>query len=90
MSQRKNSACHILFECDELELKRSELWQLVENCFPVQLPLSIASMSNVDKCKFILNGFNVKYENEWKPIYDAISNYIYEMTVLYDKLCETN
>ena len=66
------------------------MWQLVENCFPVQLPLSIASMSNVDKCKFMLNGFNVKYENEWKQIYDAISNYIYEMTVQYDKLCETN
>ena len=47
-------------------------------------------MSYFVRCKFILNGFNVKYTPEWQSIYTTIGNYIFKVYKEYHKKCKND
>ena len=67
---------------------REILWADVKDICPIPFVECIEVMSFNDRCIFILNGFNVHYIREWKHIYDCMSNFIYRMSVHYDKLVQ--
>ena len=48
---------------------------------------TVVAVDNVkERCKLILNGFNVKYVHEWESLYDHTSTYICELVKGYDKV----
>ncbi len=71
---------HILFDCYSLDISRNRLWDDIVNSGPTNLVHEIKNMRNVDKCKFILNGFNVPYNGEWSRLYGSLINFVYTLT----------
>ena len=43
-------------------------------------------MNVKERCKLILNGYNVKYVHEWESLYDHTSTYNCELVKDYDKV----
>ncbi len=84
---RLNTAHHLLFECPSVDALRCKLWTIVEDSSPPQFKISMQTMPDKKKCMFILNAFNVPYVQEWKSIYDSVSDFIYRVCLQYDKLC---
>ena len=76
---------HILFDCYSLDISRSRLWNDVVNSGPKKLVHDIEEMNIVDKCNFILNGFNVSYNGEWSNLYSALINFVYVLTENLEK-----
>ena len=71
-----NSLSHILFQCQCSIDKRNELWnELFQSCTG-SLRVSLNSMSNEAKTKFLINGFYSPYNNEWDEIYSHIVKYV--------------
>ena len=68
---------HILFDCYSLDISRSRLWNDVVNSGPKKLVHEIEEMNIVDKCNFILNGFNMPYNGEWSNLYCTFINFVY-------------
>ncbi len=81
-----NDISHILFECNSNVTQREMLWKNVLNSCPGKLSDSLQIMNAKEKCKMILNCFNVKYENEWKNLYNQTSNFICSLVSDYDKV----
>ena len=83
---KNNDISHILFECNSNVTKREMLWANVLSSCPGTLPDSLKVMNAKEKCKLLLNCFNVKYENEWDSLYNQTSNYICTLVNDYDQL----
>ena len=88
-STNLNTVDHVLFECPNVADVRKHWWQLFEDRCPPEFVLSVNSMSSKERCKFLLNGFNVYYNHEWKDIYDYVSHFICNVDSKYDALCPT-
>ena len=82
-----DSPTHILFECTQLFELRSLKWQDIKHSCLSPLIVSLETMNDYDKCTFILNGFNIEYTQEWKAMYDTISDFVYHLCTMYDKQC---
>jgi len=75
---------HILFDCSYFSQLRQALWCYVEEAGPPILVQHLNNMSAVEKCSFILSGFNTNYIVEWKDLYLSLSDYIYIMMKSYE------
>ncbi len=80
-----NSVTHILFDCICNVDQRVSLWNDVKVNSPAGLILDMERMSMVDRTRFILNACNVSYVKEWKHMYDALSNYIFQMCKVHNE-----
>ena len=84
---QRNSACHVLFLCPKLDELRSSLWNVAREKCPKPFVTSLQNMPPEERCAFILNGFNINYVNEWKDVYDCMSNFIHKIYIQYEYLC---
>ena len=80
-----NSIQHVLLECPSIQTQRSLLWLDIISVCPDQLRSSIESLNVYERCSFLLNAFNVRYVNEWKLLYDRVSNFISQLYKEYSK-----
>ena len=80
-----NTIHHILLECPSVQTQRAVLWCKVINSCTKQFTDSLNCMPPREKCKFLLNAFNVKYVSEWKSMYDSVSNFIVQVLDHYHK-----
>ena len=71
---------HLLFSCINSNDTRDRLWKEVCNVSPQGLVSDINKMSDIDKCKLILNGFNSLYNTEWYEIYASVIKFVYVIT----------
>ena len=63
----------------------SLLWnRFIAKC-PTQMLLEIHNMNKTRKVKFILNGMNCKYVNEWNDIYRELINFIYRIYGIWNE-----
>ena len=67
---------HILFECAHLNEIRTTVWNAVISQGPQALIRDLQSMSSIDKCKFVLNGLNSAYVQEWCNLYCSLSDFV--------------
>lgn len=84
-----NNVHHILFECQCNKDVREVLWNNVAVHCPKALFTEINNMSNSTRTTFILNAFYVKFEREWKLVYDALSLFIYNTNQKYVSILES-
>ena len=84
-----DSIVHIIFECPAIGSVREELWSHVKACSTIPFIESIDSMNAKDKCKFVLNGFNVKYMHEWKYVYASMLKFIVKVYQYYVQKVES-
>ena len=56
------------------------MWNEVLNTDPSNLVCGIDNMKHFDRCTFILNGFNVPYNGEWRKLYSALINFVFVIT----------
>ena len=81
---------HILFECSMVSTYRLELWNnLVKECIPVFVS-DLNKMSNVDKCRFILNALHVQYTPEWGCMYTAMLDFVHGVYSRFEIEYNTN
>ena len=89
-SQFFYSTHHVLFECIDMRDCQIMFWKVVtDNCDNL-LVQEMEKMSYFVRCKFILNGFNVKYTPEWQSIYTTIGNYVFKVYKEYHKKCKND
>ena len=82
-SQLSNSLAHILFQCEGYYNQKTPLWnELIQSC-PRALKLSLNSMNNDDKTKFMINCFYVQYNNEWDVTYNFVIKYVNTLVNAY-------
>ena len=79
---------HALFECEAIGGLRKVLWSKFEDNSPINMVLGMNAMSKRERCKFILNGFNCKYVQEWKFVYNTLLQFVYEVYMQYTKRYE--
>ena len=63
--------------CFNQEIEKQQKLTLVEE---------IDKMSSKEKCRFILNGFNISYTSEWQAIYSSVAKFLYEMYNKYQNM----
>ncbi len=59
---------------------RNRLWNEDLNIEPNNLVCELNEMKHFDRCTFILNGFNVPYNGEWRKLYSALVNFMFVIT----------
>ena len=85
-----SALAHILFECTELTLLRSNLWITVENVAPTSFIFCMNTMSALEKTSFIMNGMNSKYIQEFHLLYDTLLFFVTSMFEELEKQCTLN
>ena len=79
---------HILFECGSLNEIRNTLWNNVIIQGPEALMGEFQSMSSMDRCKFVLNGLNSVYVQEWNNLYCSLSDFVVTIYSAYQASTE--
>ena len=82
-SQTRFSLSHLLFECSEIYAKRQVLWEELCTVCPKPFIDDMNKMCSNEKCTFILNGFNIVYNEQWNDIYNKSLKFITKMVDEY-------
>ena len=80
-----NDSPHVLFGCDSIRKEREIHWSRVLLCAPNDIISATEKMNDVKKTEFILNACYCKYVPECKMLYDSLSDFIYNMCIIYRK-----
>ena len=67
---------HILLACDGTSAVRERCWKGLEDVCPAPLIQSMQLMNDKQLMIFILNACYHDYNNEWKNIFDNLSDFI--------------
>ncbi len=70
---------HLLFECAEVYEKRKVLWEELCSVCPKPFIEDVNKMCSKEKCTFMLNGFNIVYNDEWNTIHSKCLRFITKM-----------
>ena len=80
-----NDIPHVLCSCDSIKNERKCYWNRGLMCAPYETILPIDKMNDVKKTDFIVNAYHCKYVPECKMIFYSLSDFIYNMYLIYGK-----
>ena len=81
-----NDIVHILMHCKALERERRYRWEELQKVCPKALAESLNNLGPMQKTLFILNGAFIRYNHEWQDIFCMLSNYVFYLHSLYDRI----
>ena len=68
---------HIIFQCEHNKNCRSKYWPELMNVGPKALIDDLESMTEHDRCVYILNCFNSEYIVEWSELYQCVGKFLH-------------
>ena len=77
--RQTETSVHVLFDCPCLNIDRNLYLSKIRFNMPFAMRNEFVSMTNTEKCLFILSAMNCKYNADWLSIYESMSTFVYEM-----------